>query len=128
MEGAKTFRDNHHKSVKNNTGNSHRFSELIERRREDGEIVVPSSSDLKDAEYFRKRAEEARTLAEEMLDVHTKSLMLDIAKGYEEIVKSYEKIANWQERTREPKQFQGSAIGDRIHENACRVSGKRGQV
>jgi len=42
-------------------------------------------------------------LAEEMLDAYTKSLMLDIAKGYEEIVKSYEKIANWQERTREPR-------------------------
>ena len=55
---------------------------------------MPSSSDFKDAEYFRKRAEEARTLAEEMLDAHTKSVMLDIAKGYEEIVKSYEKIVN----------------------------------
>ena len=64
---------------------------------------MPLSSDFRDAEYFRKRAEEARTLAEEMLDAHTKSVMLDIAKGYEEIVKSYEKIANWQERTREPK-------------------------
>jgi hypothetical protein len=79
------------------------FSELIERRREKGEIVVPSSSDFKDAEYFRKRAEEARTLAEGMLDARTKSLMLDIAKGYEEIVKSYEKIANLEKHTDEPK-------------------------
>jgi len=63
---------------------------------------MPLSSDFKDAEYFRKRAEEARTLAEEMLDAHTKSVMLGIAKGYEEIVKSYEKIVNL-ERTREPK-------------------------
>jgi hypothetical protein len=79
------------------------FSELIERRREDGEIIVPSSSNFKDAEYFRKRTEEARTLAEEMLDAHTKSLMLDIAKGYEEIAKSYQKIADFQKRTGEPE-------------------------
>jgi len=64
---------------------------------------VPSSSDFKDAEYFRKRAEEARTLAEEMLDAHTKSLMLDIAKGYEEIVKSCQRIADFQKRTGDPK-------------------------
>ena len=64
---------------------------------------MPSSSDFKDVEYFRKRAEEARTLAEEMLDAHTKSLMLDIAKGYEEIVKSYQRIADFQKRTGDPK-------------------------
>ena len=64
---------------------------------------MPSSSNFKDAEYFRKRAEESRTLAEQMLDAHTKSLMLDIAKSYEEIVKSYEKIASWQKGTRESK-------------------------
>jgi hypothetical protein len=64
---------------------------------------LPSSAEFKYAEYFRKRAEEARTLAEEMLDAHTKSVMLNIAKGYEEIVKSYQKIANFEKRTRELK-------------------------
>jgi DNA-binding ferritin-like protein len=50
-----------------------------------------------DAEYWRKRAEEARTLAEQMKDAHTKSLMLSVAK-------SYEKIAEWTaERNREPR-------------------------
>jgi hypothetical protein len=38
--------------------------------------LLPPSSDLKDAEYFRNRAEEARALAEAMEDAHTKSLML----------------------------------------------------
>ena len=39
-------------------------------------------------EYWRKRAEEARTLAEQMRDPHTKALMLGVAE-------SYEKIAKW---------------------------------
>jgi hypothetical protein len=62
---------------------------------------VPSSSEHYGAEYWRKRAEGARTLAENMMDDHTKSLMLGIARGYEEIAKSYENIANWQKRHRE---------------------------
>jgi hypothetical protein len=41
-----------------------------------------------DAEYWRKRAEEARTIAERMTNAHTKSLMLGVAE-------SYEKIAEW---------------------------------
>jgi DNA-binding ferritin-like protein len=68
---------------------------------------VPSSSELHDAEYdaeyCRKQAEETRALAEKMQDARTKSLMLGIAKSYEEMAKSYDKIANWQKRTREPK-------------------------
>ncbi len=66
-------------------------------------MLVPSFSDLKDAEYFRNRAEEARILADQMQDAHTKALMLGIAKSYEEIVKSYEKIASLQDRSRELK-------------------------
>ena len=55
------------------------------------------SASLDDAEYWRKRAEEARTIAEQMKDTHTKSLMLGIAE-------SYEMIARWtMERTGEPK-------------------------
>ena len=41
-----------------------------------------------DPEYWRNRAEEARTIAERMTDAHTKSLMLGVAD-------SYEKIAKW---------------------------------
>jgi DNA-binding ferritin-like protein len=57
---------------------------------------VPASP-VDDAEYWRKRAEEACTLAEEMKDTHTKSLMLGIAE-------SYDKIAKWTaERTGEQR-------------------------
>jgi DNA-binding ferritin-like protein len=57
---------------------------------------VPTSL-IDDAEYWRKRAEEARTLAEQMKDSHTQSLMLGIAE-------SYEKIAKWAaERAGEPR-------------------------
>jgi pyruvate dehydrogenase complex dehydrogenase (E1) component len=52
-------------------------------------------------EYFQKRAEEARTLAEQMLDAHTKTLMLGIAESYEKIAESYEKIVNWEKRPRQ---------------------------
>jgi DNA-binding ferritin-like protein len=64
---------------------------------------LPSSPNSKDVEYFRNRAEEARSLAEEMKDAHTKSLMLGIAESYEQVAKSYEKAANWETRHREPE-------------------------
>ena len=38
-------------------------------------------------EYWRKRAEEARTMAERMTNAHTKSLMLSVAESYERIAK-----------------------------------------
>jgi hypothetical protein len=41
-----------------------------------------------DPEYWRKRAEEARTMGEQMRDTHMKTVMLGIAQ-------SYEKIAKW---------------------------------
>jgi DNA-binding ferritin-like protein len=50
-------------------------------------LSVPASF-IDDLEYWRKRAEEARTIAERMTDAHTKSLMLGVAE-------SYEKIAKW---------------------------------
>jgi hypothetical protein len=62
---------------------------------------VHSSSEVHDAEYWRKRAIETRALAENMLDTHTKLLMLGIADSYEEIAKSYEKVAKWQKLTGE---------------------------
>ena len=56
-----------------------------------------SASTLDDAGYWHKRAEEARMLAEQMKDTHTKALMLSIAE-------SYEKIAKWAaERCGEPR-------------------------
>jgi hypothetical protein len=42
---------------------------------------------IDDPEYWRKRAEEARTIAERMTDAHTKSLMLSVAESYEKISK-----------------------------------------
>ena len=50
-------------------------------------LPVPPST-INDADYWRKRAEEARTISEGMTDAHTKSLMLGVAE-------SYEKIAKW---------------------------------
>jgi hypothetical protein len=55
--------------------------------------TVPSPSPPYDPEYWKKRAEEARTLAEGMADAHTKILMLGIAESYEQIAKSYESLA-----------------------------------
>jgi hypothetical protein len=64
--------------------------------------TVPSPSPPYDPEYWKKRAEEARTLAEGMADAHTKILMLGIAESYEQIAKSYESLAKWQEQPRGP--------------------------
>jgi DNA-binding ferritin-like protein len=55
-------------------------------------VMVSNITD--DPDYWRKRAEEARTLAEQMAEAHTKSLMLGIAA-------SYEKIAKWAEQHRD---------------------------
>ena len=49
---------------------------------------------IDDPDYWRKRAEEARTIAERMTDAHTKSLMLGVAE-------SYEKITKWAEERRD---------------------------
>ena len=54
---------------------------------------VMASNITDDPEYLQKRAEEARILADQMMDIHTKSLMLGIAA-------SYEKIAKWTEERR----------------------------
>jgi DNA-binding ferritin-like protein len=59
---------------------------------------MPSSSDLNDAEHFRKRAKEARSSAEKTGDARTKSLMLAIAESYEQIATSREKVAKWENR------------------------------
>jgi hypothetical protein len=49
---------------------------------------------VENSDLWRKRAEEARTLSERMLDAHTKVLMLGIAESYERIAKSYDLIAS----------------------------------
>ena len=63
---------------------------------EGGELCsdVMASNITDDPKYWQKRAEEARTLAEQMMDTHTKSLMLGIAA-------SYEKIAKWADERRD---------------------------
>lgn len=43
-------------------------------------------------DYWQERAEEARARSEDMLDNHTKALMLGIADTYEHIARAYEKI------------------------------------
>jgi hypothetical protein len=54
--------------------------------------------------YCRNRAEEARTLAERMLDAYTKVLMLGIAESYERTAHSYDVIASSMfERPIDPK-------------------------
>jgi DNA-binding ferritin-like protein len=63
-------------------------------------VPIPRSA-LHDVEYWLKRAEEARTFADEMRDPETKSLMLGIAESYERIAKAYEKIADYQKHSRE---------------------------
>jgi hypothetical protein len=56
------------------------------------------SSELDEVEYWRKRPEEARVLAEEMKDGNTNTLMLGIAESYERIAKSYKTIADYEKR------------------------------
>jgi hypothetical protein len=46
------------------------------------------------SDLWRKRAEEARTMSERMLDAYTKLLMLGIAESYERIAASYDLIAS----------------------------------
>ena len=38
-----------------------------------------------DAEHWRKRAEEARTLADRLTDLESRRVMLEIAKSYDEL-------------------------------------------
>ena len=56
------------------------------------DVMVSNITD--DPDYWRKCAEEARVPAEQMVEAHTKSLMLGIAA-------SYEKIAKWAEQHRD---------------------------
>jgi hypothetical protein len=56
------------------------------------ETIVPSPSLPYDAEYWRKRAEETRALAEKMSDAHKKILLLGIAEIYEQVAKSDESL------------------------------------
>src|SRR5215472_10288416 len=46
-----------------------------------------------DPEYWRKRAEEARAAAVQMMDAHTKAIMLSIAQDYEKLAKRAEQKA-----------------------------------
>jgi hypothetical protein len=46
----------------------------------------------RDPNYWRNRAEEAWSIAEQMTDAHTKAVMVDIAQGYEKITKWAEEL------------------------------------
>jgi hypothetical protein len=48
---------------------------------------------LNDPKYWRKRAEEARAVAVQMMDPHTKAVMLGIAQDYEKLAKRAEQRA-----------------------------------
>jgi predicted NUDIX family NTP pyrophosphohydrolase len=48
-------------------------------------LGVPS-----DPNYWRNRAEEAWSIAEQMTDAHTKALMVGIAQTYEKITKWFD--------------------------------------
>jgi len=52
---------------------------------------------VENSDFWRKRAEEARTLSERMVDAYTKVLMLGIAETYERIAASYDLIANFEQ-------------------------------
>ena len=47
-----------------------------------------------DADHWRNRAEEARAIAVQMIDAHTKAVMLGIAQDYEKLAKRAEEHAN----------------------------------
>jgi hypothetical protein len=49
---------------------------------------------LGDPEYWRQRAEEARAVAVQMMDAHTKAVMLGIAQDYEKLAERAEKRAD----------------------------------
>jgi hypothetical protein len=51
---------------------------------------VDDEMPIENPNYWRIRAEEARSLSEQMLDSITKALMLEIADTYERIAKAYE--------------------------------------
>jgi hypothetical protein len=54
---------------------------------------------IENSDFWRKRAEEARTLSERMLDAYTKLLMLSIADTYERIAASYDLIGGFEQPT-----------------------------
>ena len=72
------------------------------------DALMADDRPVENSTYWRNRAEEARTLAERMLDAYTKVLMLGIAESYERIAHSYDVIASSMfERPIDPKQHEG---------------------
>jgi hypothetical protein len=55
------------------------------RREAGGGGRLGALMDLNDPGYWRSRAEEARAVAVQMLDPHTKAVMLSIAQDYEKL-------------------------------------------
>jgi hypothetical protein len=54
---------------------------------------MPASFSVDDPAHWRVRAEEARTLADEMSDEISRKMMLQIAEGYERLAKRAEERA-----------------------------------
>jgi hypothetical protein len=61
------------------------------RRSREGNFVPTSF--INDPEHWRKRADEARSLADDMKDEISKQMMLQIADDYERLVKRAEQRA-----------------------------------
>ena len=57
------------------------------------DCMPPPQSVINDPEHWRSRAEEARTIAEQMNDLPSKEAMLRIAKDYDRLAKRTEERA-----------------------------------
>jgi hypothetical protein len=55
---------------------------------EDWAMTLPIQDD---ADYWRKRAEEARAVAVQMMDAHTRAVMLGIAQDYDKLAQRAER-------------------------------------
>ena len=53
-------------------------------------VMPPNDHLIGNPDYWRKRAEEARTRSEQVFDSITKALILETANSYERIAKAYE--------------------------------------
>ena len=66
---------------------------------------------INDPEYWRKRAEEARAIAVQMTDSHTKAVMLGIAQDYEKLAVRAEHRAGGNDSNRPSGTMEHSRTG-----------------
>ena len=63
-------------------------------RRRIGNAEAKMTLNISDPEYWRSRAKEARAIAVQMADPHTKAVMLGIAQDYEKLAVRAEQRAS----------------------------------